>query len=229
MEIHCQLLINSSGTITRCQSAQKRNTIYFDARGALANFTPATPKKPPRLAPAGGKAAAASGGTGDELPALPVRGRYRGNRGSASFPQAAGGREARGPPGGAARLLGPEGRGRPPGSRRPRGTQPPRSPSRQPPRRQGRPPDASPSPLPRWRGEDGARRLGRGAASRSGDTRGRATRFPPPRLQQRGSTNPGETVTPLGPAGLPARRAEPPPPPAGRAHPTGHAPSPRTK
>lgn len=169
------------------------------------------------------------GGTGDELPALPLRGRYRGNRGSASFPRAAGGREARGPSGGAARLLGPEGRGRPPGSYRPRGTRPPRCPSRQPPRRQGRPPDASPSPLPPWRGEDGARRLGRGAASRAGDTRGRATRLPPPRLRRHGSTTPGRTVTPPGRAALPARRAEPPPPPAGRAHPTGHAPAPRTK
>lgn len=39
MGIHCQVLINSLGTIRRYQSVQKHTTIYFDACGALANFT----------------------------------------------------------------------------------------------------------------------------------------------------------------------------------------------
>lgn len=37
--IHFQVLINSLGTIRRCQSVQKHTTINFDALEALANFT----------------------------------------------------------------------------------------------------------------------------------------------------------------------------------------------
>lgn len=103
----------------------------------------------------------------------------------------------------------PRGRRQPPGPHRPRGTRPPRSLCRRPPREAGRPLDASCTALPRERVEDGARRLGR------------AGEFSPTPAATARKRKPGATATaPRAPAAAGGASGT-------RRSPAGHAPSPR--
>ncbi|XP_055582378.1 CCAAT/enhancer-binding protein gamma isoform X1 [Falco biarmicus] len=75
MEIHHQVLINSPGTIRRCQSAQKRYTTYSAARGAR----PVPCQPPPGKRPGGPGTAPLSRGPGASSPRC-LRGRTGGTR-----------------------------------------------------------------------------------------------------------------------------------------------------